>query len=770
MSEELERIGLEAVFILDDFLPKADKYKNSLAAINKATYDATNRMAKAAVSAKDVDDKVAGFADRLDDVAGAAKLYNERLTEMYRRKEAVKAQTTVFVDALHKEGRSFEEIANAMGVSQTQLLQVFKDQGWSLEEMASATGLTTQKIQEMTAAQEKQAQSTNKVTSYIGQYLKRLALWVTVGAAVRGIIRGITTNLKEGFKALYENTEEYKNLTESSDRFRNSLVLSIAPMEKTLELMSKLADAQNKWADAMERHVARRGTQIEAIQQVAQRDLLNQTPGMAEEDRMAVAQMMYQTAQGVGLTEEQIRLLDEISKKYEWNIDVLETYNQKLQENKDATTGAADAEKKMADATEEFAAILQSADEELARHAQAVSLIHGAYDDEAAGIVIDFWNNVEQITREKNAEIEQINAEYADRIEAASANGLRRIRELQERARRQDRNDEERHQLQMQFARRRFELSQIQNERMYQARRRRLVGEGDVLAIEELDEQYELQKQAAEENFKLQMQQAEAMYRLQARIQEESMAAQINMLRQAMNEQIAELEAAKRKEIEAAEAAAAKELEIAEQKRDQDLIDAKDARDQQLADEAEAHAKRIEAIAQQINDFANKYDIEMSLLDGVIESHWGKGSAMDVAVEQYFARMVAYATEAASYVQRLMSGVGYFGGGGGFGINFGGGRPGAGRQAGTTGGRSEIYSTPTLIPVAEGGRSESVSVQPTYPTGSMAMSLSWTGGPIEVRGSGSLSGADLSGLASGIAIAITSRTKQAYRDMYAPGG
>lgn len=752
MSEELERIGLEAVFILDDFLPKADKYKNSLAAINKATYDATNRMAKAAVSTKEVDDKVAGFAQNLDDTAGTAKLYNAQLRIMYERKEAVKAQTTMMVDALHKEGRSFEEISQAMGVSGGQLIKVFQDQGWSIKEIGDATGLTTQQINQMIAAQNAEAQATSTATSYLNRYLARMALWLTVGATVRGIVNKITETLSENIKRLYENTDEWERLTTAVDGLGLAVTAALVPGHESLGIMDLLATA----VEGATLQFALQVSQVEASAKV-----------WADWYMMLGAIVTSLTSGDFAAGMKNVQELlgyDTTGKMGEYQAEILKGIVDAMKLAGEETVDWGKAE-------EDLAKILQASDEELDRHAKAISLIHGAYDEEAVQVVTDFWNEVEQITREKNAEIAQINAEYAAKVERVRLDGLRRIRELQERARRDERNDEERHQLQMQFSRRRFELSQIQNERMYQARRRRLVGEGDVLAIEELDEQYELQRQAAEENFKLQMEQAEAMYKLQARIQEESMAAQINMLRQAMQEQIAEVEAAKRKEIEEAEAAAAKELEIAEQKRDQDLIDAKDKRNQALADEEEAHKKRLAAIAQQIVEFAQKYNVELEVLGRVVECHWGPHSAMDKAVREYYARMVAYAAQAHAYVNSLMSGLtaggGYFGGGGRFGINF---PVSSGRQADTTGGRSDIYSKPALVPVAEGGRSERVSVQPMYSTGSMAMSLSWTGGPIPVRGEGSLSGANLDQIGSDIAIAISSRMTQAYRQMYTPGG
>lgn len=727
MSEELQKIGLEAVFLLADFLPKADQYTTSLAKINKATYEAVNAMAKSAASTKDVDDKVANFADQLDDTAGAAKLYNERLTEMYRRKEAVKAQTINVVEALHKEGRSFEEIANAMGVSGSQLIKVFQDQGWSIKEIGDATGLTTAQIKEM-------AEATSTATSYIGRYLKRMALWLTIGAAVRKIVQGITRTLSENIKRLYENTEEWKNYQLQVDRLGLAITAAIAPSGEFLTLLDLIAKGAAIAADG----IAAMGAEMWASFSV-----MGEYVTLVNEWDAAIKRLDFAKA---------AELAQQINEFQTGTLAPERMAQRRAEYLKGIAEAMALAGKEAVDwakAEEDLAQILQSSDEELARHAQAISLIHGAYDEEATQIVIDFWAEDKRITQESLAEIAKIEADAADKRYKVEESTARRIRELEARANRDRVNNEKRHQLAMEFARKRYELSVIQNERMYLARRRRLVAEGDVLGIDQLDEDYELQKQAAEENFQLQMEQAEAVARMQARIQEESTQAQIQMLRDAMQEQLREIEAAKQKEIEEAEAAAAAEQELNKQKRDQMLWDAKIAREQELADEAEAHKKRMEAIAKQVVDFAEKYDIESDLIDAVVERHWGKGSAMDKAVQDAFTRYVKYAATAAAYINRIMSGITHSYPSFNYPL---GGRPTPIVPEKEQYGTDTVVSKPTLVEVGHGP--ERLRVDPLSSIGG-DMSMSWRGGPIPVHGTGSMDGADTSAIANAIAQSIS---------------
>lgn len=726
MSEELERIGLEAVFEREGFSKEAKAYTTDLRKANSET-------AKAA--------------------AGMAKSMTAASTEIDRSWHNI-------AGALLDGGASVKEVGDALSVSKQEVIDYAQASGRAATDSVQAAAAADKQAQ----ATERVGEATKKTTSYIGRYLKRLALWVTIGATVRGAIRGITTAFKDGFSAIFANREEYEHLTTAYDRFKNSVVLSLLPLDQTLKLMEKLTAQANKLADALEREQARRAVGKEPLQEI-HAVAMKEPERFSDEDWQKIMGMYWSPSV---LSERQVQLLADINEKYKLGVDVLGVYNDKLTETREITQGNADAQQRMADATADLSKILQAADEELDRHALATSLVHGAYDEEAAQAVIDFWAENERITEESLADIAKIEAEAAADIEKIRTKAIHRIEELEQRTRKSREHDEERHQLQMQFRRRRFELTAIQGERMYQSRRRRLVAEGDVLGIEQLDEDYELQRQAAEENFNLQMEQAEAMYRLQARIQEESMAAQIQMLRRAMQEQIAEVERAKQAEIEEAEAAAAAEIELNEAKRDQMLIDARESRDQELADETAAHKRRMEAIAEQITEFMNKYDIEFDLMDAVVERHFGEGSPMDMAVRESFNRMKQYAADAAAYVNSLMGSIGGGGPGGRRPYNP---RPprGVTREAGTTGGRSEIYSKPTLIEVAE-GRAERVSVQPLYSGGSPAMSLSWSGGPIPIRGEGSISGADLDALGSGITIAIVSKMQQSYQGMHTPAG
>lgn len=679
------------------------------------------------------------------DFKRGSREYVNELDKLNKRTDSMAAQMStdfdeVFKNTVRNTGSVTEGYA-AMG-------QAMADAGMSYSKIVEAIGATNAahmklkvNIKETRDEQESLDEEVSSGSSYLDKYLQRLALWITVGALVRGIVTKLQQTLSENIKRLHENSVEMERLNKESDKLGLAVTEAIFPTRQFSGLMDVLATAAKGGAEALALFVSAWSGLESAYHGLIWRGMTLKEAidfgGEAAKDRL------------LGFT--------------------------------DAMNMAGESTEDFAKAQEDLAKILADNDDELSRHADKLKEIEQKYKDAISEIIQAGAKKQSDIVHDLMDDIAKIREDAADDVAKLVEKNNKRIAELHDQAREDDKNAEARHQAEMEFARRRFQLTQIQNERQYQARRRRLVGEGDVLAIEELDEQYQLQRQAQEENFALQQEQAEAMYRLQAKIQEESMRRQVAMLRQSLAEQIAEIQQNRDEKIADAQAAAVDEALQNKRAMEDEALAAREARNQALDDEKKYHQERTEAIAQELNNFAKKYDMQYSELDRIVEAHWGPGSPMDIAVSEAFRRWQAYAAMAASYMGQTMASASTAIGRAtmppGYRspsqvaaerARYGGQSVGGGALPGLQYGGEVVATKPTLVSVAE-GRPERITAEPMYP-GNLSMSLSWRGGPIQVQGNGSLSGADLSAFGSQLTVAIMSRMEESVGRQFSTRG
>jgi hypothetical protein len=816
MSEEIkDSIGMSARFDESDWRNGVNRYVSDLDRANKETAKAANDMAASMKKVTSASGSVKGPADMarqmreqglsikeisgvmsqseedvrrflglmdevgesVSSVAGSAKEWDrvgesvEKATESVKKWEGARAKGPEDVARQMKDlGLSAEEISFAMKRNIDEVnswLSATSSMQSSLGGASNASDRLAKIQKDLTESVGETGEKTSRTTGYIDRFLKRLVLWATVGAVVNSIISKITQTLKENIKRLYENTEEYKSLNKEMDKLGLVFTAVIAPSGQFLGIMDFLAQAAKAGAEVMALFGAHVWASIDAVVNLnlAMLDLVDAFV-MADPEGFgeAWAEIDRQLSGGMAT-------------------DLLQKRAEYLKQFADVMALAGDEAVDWGKAEQDLAKILAANDEALERHTEKLREITDDYYNTIVDAMYDAMDKQAEIEQDLADKITDIRADASDDIEDTIAKHNKKVKEMEDKRRSDDANAEARHHLDMEFRRRRHQLSMIQNDRMYQARRRRLVGEGDVLAIEELDENYKLQRQAQEENFQLQMEQAEAMYRLQAKIQEESMRRQMQILQQTLHEQIAEIAQGRDDRIAAAREAAEEEKAENARAYAEKQLQAEAARKSALEDEKRAHQDRLDAIAEQLRSFANRYGLEYDQIDSIVNQHWGEGSVMDNAVKGAFDRWNAYAAQSAAYIRSVMSSAMSMSYGGYVPTAQGravrppgsGGPPSQGHtpakpklHPGLQFGGNRYVNEPSLIPVGE-GRPERISAQPMYP-GNISMSISWRGSPIQVEGSGSLGGMDMTDLGNQLTIAIASRLKRQFDYQFSTKG
>jgi hypothetical protein len=216
-----------------------------------------------------------------------------------------------------------------------------------------------------------------------------------------------------------------------------------------------------------------------------------------------------------------------------------------------------------------------------------------------------------QIEIDLQKQIDTINQQAFDRRVTLYKDYQKNIARVQRQQAKTIAANEKRFALEREFAQRRFNLSQIQSERLYLYERELLVAEGDVLAIEQLDRRYELERQAAEENFKLQQEQQKRMFELQAELLADAMRDQIQALQEALRDQLRATEEERRKEIEEAKKAAQEEKALAADTQADELAALIEAEKKKLEETENARKKEIEAQGKFLAQFAKDNDLTL---------------------------------------------------------------------------------------------------------------------------------------------------------------
>lgn len=338
---------------------------------------------------------------------------------------------------------------------------------------------------------------------------------------------------------------------------------------------------------------------------------------------------------------------------------------------------------------------------------------------------------MEQAQRSRAQALKQIEMEHVQRVTEIEQAALqsrgdafkqyyRRITELQRSAIRDQQQEEQRHAMDVRHAYERHYLNMIQSERRYQWERLQLVAEGDVLAIEELDQRYQLERQEQEENFQLQMRQQEEMWRLQRALQQVAIQEQLQQLREGLAQQLQEIEQRRQEQLQ----------QEAQSHRERTA-----QAEQSYADEVERvkqqHARLIQQERDRWVQIAQQYQLGRDQLTALVQATYGPGSVMDQVITAAYLRWVNRALQYRMVVAQAIAPSPVAAGGpvkrGQYGLDF-------------------FATRPTTLMVGERGM-ERVIVQPMYGA------LRWAGGPIPVIGHG-LEGANLSAVGEAIAQGI----------------
>ncbi len=636
------------------------------------------------------------------------------------------------------------ELQRTWNTTQRQIAEEAKLARQRESESAQAARLQAKEEADLAKAKEKQAETTSKL-------LKQGFLWAAGAASLYYAYRTIRTAVLNSAEAIYKETEGYKALKEAQSTLLTSLAASISPYREVAALMGDIAKVIND--------VARVSRELSAV-----------WFGLAEAGRAFVGASQQVASQAdpliglLGLLASYASMTITGSKSTELLTVYQRRYNDVLGQSEEALRNAASASRDYSGEVQSLIRKLRDYNAAASEQVAATSNIISQFNAAAMDIRDDYIKTVTDIEADLAKQIGKINAKALEQREKALASYYKNIERAQRAAQKQESNNAAQHALEMQYAQRRYNLTLLQNERLYLYNRGQLVAEGDVLAIDDLDARYELEKQAQKENFELQMQQAEAMYRLQARIQKEAIRESIAELQLGLREQLAEIEKGRRDQVEEAELAAAEKQAAAEQAASEALIKEKLAMQQQLEEQEKAHDERLQDLAEYLAEFGQKmgfsYDDTLSLA----QNYFGVNGTFDTLFKEEWERQASYTEIFTTAIQRMVQasaaqldvlGVKIKS------ITAGGGRGGywgGVKRTNPTGSRPYPYayggefvtSTPTPIMVGESGP-ERVVVQPLSPIGVGGnVSMSWKGGPIPVQGTGSLEGIDVSAIGNAI--------------------
>jgi len=694
-----------------------------------------------------------------EELDAAGRRYMETLREQFKSIEAVDKELSIltvrmaearketalsdlqFDEQLTKWAQKKHQL-NELKREYKSLAQIEKDVAKAAEDAAKKQ---VKAAEEAAAAQEKQSKS-------IGRLIKQIVLWGVGSASLYYIWRKIRTGIIEATKAVYGNTVEAQRLTAAWDKLKISLVLSLTEYKSTTEALSSLAIWLGRVAQ-------------DAIETRAEMDAEKQTLAAVSDQLGKFGKVLYSvttlSATWTTAVSNSIRWLDELRGGV---LGLNAVYDEAYDTSLDFNTGIVEASKSTADYSSQVSSLvsqMRTFNDAAAAQATAIRQIEQAFRDASAVARGNYASALMQIDIDLQKQITSINKKALESRADAYEDYQDKLNNLQRDGNKARQNDAERHALEMEFAQRRHNLSLIQNERMYQYSRGLLVAEGDVLAIEDLDARYALEKQAAEENFALQQQQAEAMFRLQAKIQADAMRDQVAALQLGLRQQLAEIEEGRREEIAEAQAAAQEKEAQAADEYATALAAAMQAQQEELKAQEEGQAEREKALADFFVDMAMEMGIGYEDALGIAKRYFDVGGSFDSLMKTEWERQATYIAIFTEAINTAINALTLLGN--------------KARSIGGRGGRTSslpsyvtdsqtprlyahgtdtIVSSPTTIGVGERGP-ERLIVQPLSPIGVGGnVSMSWRGGPIPIHGTGGMSGIDEGAIGNAIAQGI----------------
>lgn len=367
---------------------------------------------------------------------------------------------------------------------------------------------------------------------------------------------------------------------------------------------------------------------------------------------------------------------------------------------------------------------IERREEIIDKHNERLRQMYESYQDDIEKIEVRTTRDIARTQRDAERDRQKAVRKNARKVEELTRDHYRTLEyELRK------------HTLDTKHRNERFRQESIQDERMYQYERSILVAEGDVLAIEDLDARYRLEQQARGKNQRLTLAQEEEQYQQKRQKRVADFQTDLSDLQWQLDERIKEIAQAERDRIAELRA-----------RRVEDLAEAKRNYEEQRAAEVENQAVRLQQWAEHWEAVARQTKIGVDKMMTIIRSVYGPGGEAEEIISQFHTRvvqMMARVTDIERILgERVTASVPWRG-------QIGRRMTGRPRQFGG----NEWFSRPTLLRVGEGQAPEHVVTSPGYGRGG-SMTLAWQGGPIPLHGSGSLAGADLSGLGNTLAQGI----------------
>lgn len=736
MAENFERVGVETVVEgINKFERDIGKYNAAIDEMGSASEATAKSTAKLTKELSRVDPISVRNAQRMEQLGAG---YNEVAGACG---EAVASQVAFKVNT---------KVADAA-------LREFNQRQ---REAKKATAAAARETAAAARVQQRQATVQKKQTSALVRTITKLGMYAIGIRAAYTLVNKFRRALADGLRTLYESTEEYKRLTAATEQFKIALAAALVPADTAAESMTKIAEAVEwfnlallKASGALRANIGLWGSFFQMGADAAAK-LIN-------------------LARGIETTEDDIRSL--LAQPF---VAWMDRFNTTVESGARAMEEAGDAAADYTSQIKSMVSVMRRWEQASAAIAAKAGEIETAYQ-QAVGVALgDLAVSQMEGQADLADTISGIHASAAkDREQAIRASQLNIERTVKQNLDNLAKMEEQ-HALQRMHARQRFNLSRIQSERIYQYTRYKLVAEGDVLAIEDLDERHELEQEAAQENFDLQQQQAEAMFQMQLKYQKEALAETVVAMRQAMTEQLRMIDEREQEEIDAARAAAEEKEAAAKEAYASALVDAEAAAMEQRQAQEEEQQALLESTAQTLADMVTNTDLTTKevldawhavhgpdkALDALVtelvtrNEEWTKqiGGAWGIAADTSLASarrltdgwatslaaITANALAAAAVVASIGGGTGAYPGTGGYPYR----RTRYRRQYGG----EDVVSTPTTFVAGEAGP-ERVVVQPLSSIGGGAASLGWRGGPIPVHGSGQMEGMDLSGIGDKIA-------------------
>jgi hypothetical protein len=233
-----------------------------------------------------------------------------------------------------------------------------------------------------------------------------------------------------------------------------------------------------------------------------------------------------------------------------------------------------------------------------------ISDIHEDYADKVTDIQEKYTDRMFDINQQHNDQLVKAAQRYSDEMidaeismvnarERAIRAANNRISDLRDSEGQKEYNDLAKHLLRMQQAREKFVLNRVQSEREYQYNRNRLIAEGDVLAIEDLDARHGFEQLSDEENLDLRLKQMQDSFELQRKLRQDDLNNQIDDIRLALERQLLEISIRDQQRRANIQREYDRDLRDAAQQRERARRDASQDAFRDIADAAERRDKRL---------------------------------------------------------------------------------------------------------------------------------------------------------------------------------